>query len=295
MEVPVREDRHFFLCLYVRMARMCRVRVAYVAYHVRRKAVPLHRQIKREKMDIKSIIGLLVGGLFIWKYSKDSKAKITDMQQEFEDSQKQYLDYIDELEDRINPDNDNAERLPVEITADMRIGGGWLNQIEIVLHIKNVSEAEVELGDFRSRLTIGGYESQTVFPSNISTVKIPAGKTRDFILYKEDDYTFRGSHKEPYSALSMLAGKTDGTIPTNHIFPADQYAAELTFAFLWLWKGGKEECFVYNLPCKVTFMGNGWGVNYDWVGYNAGDQNHQKKNPSYWTQFDGEEIFSENE
>ena len=267
-----------------------------MAYNAYEKAVPLHREIKREKMSkISSIIGLLVGGLFVWKFGKDSKAKLADMQDGYEKSQKQYLEYIQELEDRINPNNDNAERLPIEITADMRLGGGWLNQIEITLHIKNISEVEVELGDFRSRLTIGGYESLTVLPANTSVVKIPAGQTRDYILYKEDDYTFRGSHKEPYMALSMLSGKTDGTIPTKHIFPAELYAAELTMAFLWIWKGGQEECFVYNLPCKVTFMGNGWGVNYDWVGYNAGNKDQQKKNPSHWTQYDGQDIFKDNE
>ena len=279
-----------YSCVYWRVCGAC------VAYNACEKAVPLHRKIKREKMSkISSIIGLLVGGLFVWKFGKDSKAKLADIQDSYEQSKEKYLEYIEELEDRINPDNDNAERLPVEITADMRLGGGWLNQIEITLHIKNLSEAEVELGDFRSRLTVGGYESLTVIPANTAIVKIPAGQTRDYVLYKEDDYTFKGSHKEPYMALSMLSGKKDGTIPKNHIFPAELYAAELTMAFLWMWKGGQEECFMYNLPCKVTFMGNGWGVNYDWVGYNAGNKNHQKNNPSYWTRYDGQDIFKDNE
>ena len=233
---------------------------------------------------------LLAGGIAFLKYKKDSDKEYQEREKEYQKNTQAYLDKIDKLEDRINPNNDNGERLPVDITAEMKIGGGWLNQIEIVLHFFNRSSVEVELEDFRTELTIGGYQSLTVFPSNTASVKIPAGKKRDFILYKEDDYTFRGSHKEPYKALSMMAGQKDGTIPKGYVFAEYLYPAELNMAFLWIWKGGQEACTVYNLPCKVTFMGDNWGVNYDWVGYNAGNKAHQEANPSYWTKYDGEGI-----
>ena len=265
-----------------------------MAYNAYEKAVPLHREIKREKMENFLILALLAGGAYFLKYRNDRDKEWDDREKDFQKSNKDYLDIIDELEDIINPNNDNAKRLPVEISADMKLGGGWLNQIEITLHFKNVSQIPIELSDFRTMLVIGGYESLTVKPANTSTITIPPGRTFDFILYKEDDYTFIGSHKEPYGVLSKMAGKKDGTIPTNFVFSPYLHAAELDMAFLWVWKGGQKECKVYNLPCKVTFMGDKWGVNYDWVGYNAGNKDQQQKNPSHWTQYDGDDkIFNE--
>lgn len=88
--------------------------------------------------------------------------------------------------------------------------------------------------------------------------------------------------------LAEILGTGGTRVPSGTEIPASEHAAELDIAVLWNWEGGQEEAEFYNVPCSFSYPYTGWTVG-KWVGYNAGSENQQEKNPSYWVQYDEHE------
>lgn len=225
----------------------------------------------------KTIIGLLSGviGLFFYKLGLDDDYK--KKLKELESDKRYYLDLIDDLEGKVNPNSD--EQMPFTIVPYVNISGGDLENIDIVLRITNNSTSLQELGDFRSTLTVGGYLFELVMPSNNKRISIAAGRTVDFHLYNGDDDPFPDD-----TAYEIIKALDPLKVPK--VFDIDKYAAIMDIDFLWFWKGGNEEKHLFDVPCHLTMYGN---FEMSDVGYNAGDEDDQEDNPSLWTKYDTHE------
>lgn len=234
-------------------------------------------------MNIKSLIGLLVSGVAVYFYKQQLEAEYLEKQEEAEEYRRSLLDQISELEDKINP-NGNASTSPLTIVGSVCFGGLTLNQLEVWLDVRNNSDNDVEIGDIRSRLWVGWLRSERVMPSNNSMWIIPARKTVRIRLYARGDVAYpNGDHKNVKRNLCALGGVSrikDGTI-----ISVDKEPAELDISYLWYWKGGQDECHVFDVPCDFEYKFAGWTVG-GYEGYNAGSENQQSKNPSYWTKYD---------
>lgn len=232
-------------------------------------------------MNVKSIIGILSGAVALFWYKSALDAEYNKLKKEFDKERQEYVDEIAERDAIINP-NGSVNNPPVAIVGSVTMGGLTLNMLEIELTIKNYSDVDVELGDWRCRLTVGGVVSERVIPASLLRVKIPANKTRVVRLYARGDEAFPSSAliKEVKFGLLNGASLTKGTM-----IPAELTPAELDISVLWYWSGGEKEAHIFDVPCSFYYPYAGWTVGV-WVGYNAGNKNQQDMNPSYWEKYD---------
>lgn len=238
-------------------------------------------------MSLKSVISLIATGAAVWFYKQSLEAEYKEKEAQLQKDREYFLDELAEAESKINP-NGNSNEAPLAITGTVRFGGLTLNQLEVWLHIKNYSSNEVEIGDIRSNLWVGWKRSERVKPSNGGVWKIPAGKTLKIRLYARGDIAYpNGDHKEVKRNLCSIAGISK--IKDNTVISIDKLPAELDLQYLWYWKGGYEECVVFDVPCDFEYRYAGWTVGgYD--GYNAGREKQQDRNPSYWEKYDTQPI-----
>lgn len=235
---------------------------------------------------MKKIITLIATGLaaYFYKQSVDLAKQNEQEKQDHEDYVDNLLDEIDELEGKVNPNGD-ATQAPVIFTAEMRQGGVTLNQTEIILNCTNVSSNQVEIGDFQSHLWLAGMKSYKCMPANIGSVKIPANTTVSFRMYADAGIVIQ-EYVNCKKALNKLAsGKDTSVMSAGTYIPLAKQPVLLNIQYLWYWKGGETECFVYDVPGSYRWKYAGWvhGVN---AGYNAAKEKDQDKNPSYWTNTD---------
>lgn len=215
-------------------------------------------------MNIKGIIGLLAGGLAIFWYKQELDSKYRD---EWSKHQKGYLDTIEDLENRINPDNDAADRIPLIIKPLMNIGDTDLQEIDLQLVIENKSDVPIEIEDFRCFLYIGGYFADRLTPSNTSGIYIAPRSKVNFILYRNDWYPFSSSGLES----SAFPGRSNCYI--------DLY-------FLWKVAGYTEEVKKFKIPVSTTYMGDKWNASKPYIGFNANDKSEREDNESHWYKYD---------
>lgn len=234
-------------------------------------------------MSIKNIIGLLAGGLAVYWYKQELDAEYQELRKQAEDLNNVLLDELAEAKAKVNP-NGSADQAPLVMTGTVRFGGLTLNQLEVWLNIKNYSDHKVEIGDIQSRLWVGNTRSERVIPSNNGNWVIPAGGTIRVRLYARGDVAYpNGDHKQVKNNLCRIAGISK--IKDGAIISLKKEPALLDLQYLWNWSGGETECFVYDVPCDFEYRFAGWTVG-GYEGYNAGNENQQKRNPSYWANTD---------
>lgn len=215
-------------------------------------------------MNIKGIIGLLAGGLAIYWYKQELDARY---RKEWADQQEEYLDVIEDLEGRINPDNDAADRIPLSIKPLMNIGDTDMQEIDLQLVIENKSDVPIEIEDFRCFLYIGGYSADNLTPSNTSGIYIAPRSKVNFILYRNDWPPFGSSALES----AAFAGRSNCYI--------DLY-------FLWKVADYTEEVKKFKIPVSATYMGDKWNASKPYIGFNANDKGDREDNDSYWYKYD---------
>lgn len=238
-------------------------------------------------MSIKSFIGLIASGVAVYFYKQQLDADYAEKQKQFEEERQYFLDELAKSESKVNP-NGNADHAPLAITGTVRFGGLTLNQLEVWLNVKNYSDHAVEIGDIRSRLWVGNIRSERVMPSNTGAWYIPANSTVRIRLYARGDIAYpNGDHKNVKRNLCYLAGISK--IKDNTTISLSKKPALLDLQYLWYWSGGQEECVAYDVPCDFEYRFAGWTVG-GYEGYNAGVENQQKKNPSYWQKYDEQPI-----
>lgn len=235
----------------------------------------------------------LGAAVYFYKKSSDIAAEYNDSVADSEEYINELLDEIEDLEDKIDP-NTNEHSAPLVMTCTVNMGGLTLNQLEIWLNIRNTSESNVEIGDIRSRLFIGNIRSERVIPSNNSRYIIPAGKTVRVRLYARGDVAYPNNYNEVRRLLAPLCGSTGIKIPNNTTILAAELPVKMDLQYLWYWKGGEEECFVYDVIGDFVYHNSVWTVG-SYEGYNAGKENQQKANPSYWTKYDVQPIDDGND
>lgn len=234
-------------------------------------------------MSIKGFIGLIASGVAVYFYKQQLDADYAEKQKQFEEERQYFLDELAKSEAKVNP-NGSADHAPIAITGTVRFGGLTLNQLEVWLNIKNYSNHQVEIGDIRSRLWVGNMRSERVMPSNNGNLYIPAGKTVRIRLYARGDVAYpNGDHKNVKSNLCRIAGIS--RIKAGTTIKASLAPAQLDLQYLYYWAGGQEECVAFDVPCDFEYKFAGWTVG-SYEGYNAGVENQQKKNPSYWEKYD---------
>ena len=232
-------------------------------------------------MSLSKIIGLASAALAVYFYTKkeETTEQLTVEREEHEQYVDQLLEENEKLEDMINP-NDNAHQSPVVFTVTMRSGGQMLEQNEIVLNCTNTSKSIVEIGDFQARIWIAGYMADMCIPANISRIKLRGGETKTFVLYGGYGRLFL-DYVDVKKALNVLYdGKNTGTMRKETFIPLSKVPVLMNMQYLWYWKGGEEECFVYDIPGTYRWKFAGWTCGK--TGYNAGNENQQKRNPSHW-------------
>ena len=215
-------------------------------------------------MNIKGIIGLLAGGLAIYWYKQELDARY---RKEWADQQNEYLDVIEDLEDRINPDNDAADRIPLIIKPLMNIGDTDLQEIDLQLVLENKSDVPIEIEDFRCFLYIGGYSADYLTPSNTSGIYIAPRSKVNFILYRNDWPPFSSSALES----AAFYGRSN---------------CYIDLFFLWKVADYTEEVKKYKIPVSTTYMGDKWNASKPYIGFNANDNGDREDNKSYWYKFD---------
>lgn len=248
----------------------------------------MHREIKRVYMlSANSILtlGFLAAGVFFYRKKKqETEAVQAERDAHIEAERQEFLNEISRLQDVINPNG--SDGAPLTFTCTARFGGLTLNQLEVWLNIKNNSDLPIEIGDIRSTIVVGGYLSERVFPANISRFIVPANSTSRIRLYARGDVAFPNNYKLVKRALCTLAGLTKIKDDTN--IPASKMPVMMDIDYLWFVKGNSEEQHVYDVPGDFDYKFAGWTVG-SYQGYNAGRENQQKANPSYWEKYDEHE------
>lgn len=215
-------------------------------------------------MNIKGIIGLLAGGLAIYWYKQELDAKYRE---EMDNQREEYLEIIEDLEDKVNPGNEAGDRIPLGIKPLMNMGDTDLQEIDLQLVIENKSDIPIEIGDFRCFLYIGGYLADKLVPSNISRLYIAPKSKVNFILYRNDWHPFGSSALES----AAFSGKSN---------------CYLDLSFLWYVADNKTEVIMSKLPISATYMGNKWNASTPYIGYNAAVVSEREDNESYWYKYD---------
>lgn len=234
-------------------------------------------------MSLSKIIGYASAALAVYFYKQSS-----DLENEIKSEKKAHEDYVRELlaansalENKINP-NLGSYQSPIIFSATMRSGGQMLEQNEITLNCTNPTDSIIEISDFQARIWLAGYMADLCIPANIASIKIPANKTVSFRLYARYGKMFR-NYVEVKRALNLLYdGKNTSTMRAGTFIPLDKEPVLMNMQYLWVGKGFEDKCYVYDVPGSFRWKYAGWTVGA-YVGYNAGDENQQKKNPSSWT------------
>ena len=241
-----------------------------------------------KKASIKyHIIGGGISGLACAWFLKDKNADVvTDVEKKLEDKD-QYIEQLLEenrrFQEQIDPNNEE-NAAPCSFAYTLKVGGLGFQQMEIWLSVRNNSDVEVQIGDFRGDLSIAGYSCTGVIPSNLQKITIQPKQSIRFRYYAEHEYPFqRGVYKNVRRALNALIGKSGTTIKSNTTFEASLKPTKMNLEYLWYWKGGEEECRTYNIVGDLVYKYAGWAVGSH-VGYDAADKHQQKKNPSHWAQ-----------
>lgn len=239
-------------------------------------------------MSLSSLIGYAAAGLAIYFYKKSADEQAGRDQDKIDHQAyiNTLLDDISDLQDIVNP-NKNADGAPITVTALAVMGGLTLNQLEIWLNIRNDSTYDIEIGDMRANLFVGGIRSERVKPSNVSHYIIPAGKTVRVRFYARGNEAFPGNYLEVRRVLAEMCRSTGTKIPSNTVIPVTERPVELDLDYLWFVKGEKKECHLFDIPGAFEYKYAGWTVG-GFEGYNAGRKNQQKLNPSYWEKYDGQ-------
>lgn len=231
-------------------------------------------------MNIKSVIGLLVGGLALYWYKKDFDA-------ELENERKAHLDYVnqllsekEELENKIDP-NGSAVAPPVTITATMRTGGQMLEAKEIILNITNNSDINITLQDFQAHMWVCGYMADRCVPSNITSIRIPARKTVEFRMYAEYGQMFSNYIDVKRALNKMYDGKNSTFMRAETFIPLDKAPVVMNLQFLWVGSSFEDECFMYDIPGSFRWKYAGWTEGND-VGYNAANTKSEYLDDTYW-------------
>lgn len=231
------------------------------------------------------VTSLVAGGAAMFAYKKKLDAEMEAREQQLNKERQEYLDEISKLEDKIDP-NINAYQAPLTFTCTARFGGLTLNQLEVWLNIKNNSDQKVEIGDIRSTIAVGGYISSRVAPANIARFIIPAKSSVRVRLYARGDVAFPKDYNKVRRALAPLCGSSGTKIPNGTNIPASKEPVLMDIDYMWYGVGFEDECHVYDVPGDFDYKFATWTVG-SWTGYNAYNENQQKKNPSHWTQYDG--------
>lgn len=234
-------------------------------------------------MSLSEIIGYASAALAVYFYKQSS-----DLEKEIELENKAHEAYVRELlaansalENKIDP-NLGSYQSPIIFSVTMRSGGQMLEQNEITLNCTNPTDSIVEISDFQARIWVAGYMADLCVPANILSIKIPAKKTVSFRLYARYGKMFR-NYIEVKRALNLLySGKAASTMKAGTFIPMENDPVLMNMQYLWVGKGFEDECFAYNIPGSFRWKYAGWTVG-SYVGYNAGNENQQKTNPSYWT------------
>lgn len=232
-------------------------------------------------------VGLISAvGVSVYRKKREEWEKEEQLREEQRNAEREaFLNEISKLQDVINP-NGGDSGAPLTFTCTARFGGLTLNQLEIWLNIKNNSNLPIEIGDIRSTIMVGGYLSDRVLPANISRFVVPANSTSRIRLYARGDVAFPNNYKLVKRALCTLAGLT--RIKDNTNIPASKMPVMMDIDYLWFVKGNSEEQHVYDVPGDFEYKFAGWTVG-SYQGYNAGRENQQKANPSYWEKYDEHE------
>ena len=240
-------------------------------------------------MKIKSIIGLLAGCFALYWHKQDLDDQYAKKTAELESDRQYFLDKLADAESKVNP-NGNVNQAPLVITGSVRFGGLTLNQLEVWLNVNNYSDHQVDIGDVRSELYVGGYHSNVVKPSNNGRWIIPAKSSVRIRLYARGNVAFPdGKYKYVKRVLAPLCGSSGTTIPTNSVIPVTLVPAQLDVDYLYYWHGGQEPCHAFDVPCDFEYRFAGWTVG-SYEGYNAAREDQQEKNPSFWPDYYKDKI-----
>lgn len=242
-------------------------------------------------MSLFSKLIIAAGAVGFYLYKKDVDERIRKQEEDQQKILADMLDKVQEAEDKVNP-NGSANQAPITMSATVKMGGITLNQLEVWLNIRNNSNAPVEIGDFRSRIFVGGVRSERVMPSNISHFIIPANKIVRVRLYARGDVAYPNNYNEVRRLLAPLCGSSGISIPNYTTIPLEKSPVELDIQYLWYWKGGEEECVNYDVKGDFMYRFATWTVG-SYEGYNAGNKNQQQRNPSYWEKYDEQPIDEE--
>lgn len=234
-------------------------------------------------MSLSEIIGYASAALAVYFYKQSS-----DLENEIKAEKKAHEDYVRELlaansalENKIDP-NLGSYQSPIIFSVTMRSGGQMLEQNEITLNCTNPTDSIIEISDFQARIWVAGYMADLCIPANIASIKIPANKTVSFRLYARYGKMFR-NYVEVKRALNLLYdGKNTSTMRAGTFIPLDKEPVLMKMQYLWVGKGFEDKCYVYDVPGSFRWKYAGWTVG-SYVGYNAGNENQQKNNPSSWT------------
>lgn len=237
-------------------------------------------------MKIRNIISLAAGAVALYFYKKSVDDTLAEKQLE----NQQYIDMLLEqlAETQAKYGVEDADN-PVTMSCTVKMGGITLNQLEVWLNIRNNTDSTVEIGDIRGRLFIGGIRSERVIPSNISHYKINANSTIRVRLYARGDVAYPNNYNEVRRALAPLCGSYGVKIPNGTVIGIEKLPVSLDLQYLWYWSGGEEECIDRDIPGEFVYKFASWTVGST-EGYNAGRENQQGKNPSYWTKYDKQPI-----
>ena len=216
-------------------------------------------------MELGSILFLSALAYGFYKLSQRGKeSQDSYYKTKYEDEKEKNSDLQDEVEDlnnKINP-NENEHQPELSITGSMVVGGVDWTHGRIVLYVTNNSKIDVEIGDFKGDLYMGGYKSLILQPANIAQFTLAPGETKEFTLYARGGNVIQdaGYVYDAFVALGL------DTWIWN--IPIEYTPVELDLAFLWFWKGGYEQVRVYGVPCSFEYGGAGWTVGVPWKGYN---------------------------
>lgn len=260
-----------------------------MAYSAREKAVPLQREIKvnmemNEETGAILVFGLIASALYSKKQDQEDKEDL-DRESRMDKERAAFLDEISRLETELNP-NGNVNQAPLTFTCTARFGGLTLNQLEVWLNIKNNSNQNVEIGDIRSTITVGGYVSSRVAPANLQHFIIPAKSSVRVRLYARGDVAFPKNYNNVRRALAPLCGSSGTKIPNGTDIPASKEPVLMDIDYIWYGVAFEDKCHVFDVPGDFEYKFATWTVG-SWIGYNAYNESQQKKNPSKWTQYDG--------
>lgn len=237
-------------------------------------------------MKLSKIFGLASAALALY-FSRQKDEVEKKYSAQLKEERKQHEAYVDEilkenkeLQNIVNP-NAGSYQSPVVFTATVNAGGQTLNQNEIVLNCTNTSGVQVEIGDFLCNIWIAGIKSLKIMPANITSIKIPAKSTVSFRLYARDQIAIQNYENVKKSLNMMCDGTNKSFMRANTYISSDRKPILLNMQYLWYFKGGEEVCYAYDIPGSYRWNSAGWTA-VPKVGYNAANENHRKKNPSYW-------------